>query len=159
MDAADSALTSVLLPQVSSGANGGRISSAAPLPVSFQVKDPAKAPTSAPGDVPDYDRGTMFGGVRVSRMSRQPQFLEQLPRYRAAQLRVWRCLHGPLEQDDFIGRSIHLFCQIAVLLFVILVVLETEDSIYRPNKKFFNISATVLASIITLDWVSLSHWP
>jgi len=154
MDTDDNVLRSVLLSEGPDVASDGRAS--APSPRHDRIMNyPMIGPTSKSLDNPRNDRGMAYGGVRVHRDSRQPQYLEQLSRYQATQLRVWRCLHGPLDRDDLLGRFVYILFQVAVILFVVLSVLETEDKVYKRNRKLFDGSAIILAIIITLDWVSL----
>ena len=42
-------------------------------------------------------------------------------------------------------------------LFIILVIFETEERLYKPHKNFFNISGFILATIITIEYF-LSLW-
>jgi len=154
MDSEETTLRSVLVSKEADGASDGSVVSSPSR--NDRSKDPIIGPTSTNLDDSRNDRGMVFGGVRVHRISRQRQFLEQLSRYQATQLRVWRCLHGPLDQDDHFGRFVYLFFQVAVILFVVLAVMETEDKFYKHNSNFFDDSAVILAVIITLDWVRLN---
>ena len=117
---------------------------------------------STPGDTEsaasdDEDSSHKFGGVRVSRYSRTAKALAKLPTKQQRKMRVWRVINGPIERDDYVGRSINAFVQANVLGFIVLVIVSTDDRIYHPNKASMNAIGLVFATVITLEYF-LNMW-
>jgi hypothetical protein len=104
-------------------------------------------------DMVSDDGDDVVGGIRLSRHTRTPKFVNSLPPYQSFQLRVWRMINGPLEEGDRKGRMVNLLFQVNAIAFIVLVILETEKHIYEHHLRAFDVTTRVLASIITIEYV------
>ena len=105
----------------------------------------------------DASHASSIGGILVPRYSRTAEFTRSLPPDMAFQLRVWRIIHGPIEQGDRLGHAIHFSIQAAVVGFIMLVIMETEAKVYNKHMVFMHHAGVALASVLSLEYL-MSLW-
>jgi len=112
--------------------------------------------SSDPEDDDDGD-GDSFYRVHGSLASSMNLWARSLTPHQRLQLRVWRCINGPLDKGDAAGQAVYAFFQAVVVAFIVLVVLETDSKWYDPHALAMDALGTCLAVVITLEYL-LSLW-